>query len=170
MLALIHFFIELCLLRKAPQDLPASGPLFGVTLVADLLVGLLLAANAGYSLGSGVAQSLVDILLMLALLYGGLRMLNRGARFAQAATALLGSGVVLGLVALLPISLIAAREPTGQSSLAAWLFLLLVAWSVLVTGHILRHAFDILLGQGAAIAVAYNVLAYTLARGLFPGP
>ena len=170
MLALIHFFIELCLLRKAPQDLPASGSLFGGTLVADLLVGLLLAVNAGYSLGAGVAQSLVDISLMLALLYGGLRMLNRGARFAQAATALLGSGALLGLVALLPSSLIAAGGQSGQSSSAAWLFLLLVVWSVLVTGHILRHTFDILLGQGAAIAVAYNVLAYTLARGLFPGP
>lgn len=170
MLALIQSFIELCLLRRAPQDLPASDALFSMALAADLLVGLLLTVTGGLSFGAGLAQSVVDILFMLVLLNGALRLVKRTARFSQTATALLGSSAVLGLLALFPISLISPGEQTGQSAIAALMFLVLVAWSILVSGHILRHTFDIRLSQGALIAVIYNLLAYSLMRGLFPSP
>jgi hypothetical protein len=74
LLRLIQFFFELCLLRRVPQDLPASRALLGAALVADLLTETLFATAAGLSLGSGLAQSLVDIGFMLALLYGMLHL------------------------------------------------------------------------------------------------
>jgi hypothetical protein len=169
LLSLIQFFVDLCFLRRAPQDLPASVGLFGVVLATDLLIGVMLGVAAGIGVGSGLVQGLVDILFMLALLYGALLLVERAARFLQAATALLGTGAVLGTLALIPVSLAPVGEQTGQSSTAAWIFLMLVAWSVVVTGHILRHVFEIRLAQGAAIAVIYNLLAYVLARGLFSG-
>jgi len=168
-LTLIQFFIELCLLRRAPQDLPASAALFGLALAADLLISLMLAAIAGLPLSLGLVEGLTDVLFMLALLYGALRMLNRPARFAQAATALLGSGAVLGVLALLPISMLPSGEQADPPAIAALMLLALVIWSVLVTGHILRHTFDLRLGQGIAIAVVYNMLAFSLVRGIFTG-
>jgi hypothetical protein len=39
-----------------------------------------------------------------------------------------------------------------------------------VTAHILRHAFDISLMQGAAIAVAFDILSFVLVGGLTQGP
>jgi len=169
LLTLIQFFIDLCLLRRAPQDMPSSAVLFGLALAADLLVGLLLAATSGLPIGSGLAQGLIDALFMLVLLYWGLRMVNRPARFAQAGTALLGSGALLGALALFPVSMISSGEQAEPSAIAALMFLILVVWSVLVMGHILRHTFEIRLGQGIAIAIIYNMLAYSLVRGLFSG-
>jgi hypothetical protein len=169
LLALTRFFIDLCLLRRAPQDLPASNVLLGLTLGADLLVGLMITIATGLSVPSGLVQALADILVMLVLLRMALVLTRRSERFVQTATALLGSGAVIGLLAILPVGLVAGGEQTGQSELAAMLFLVLLVWSILVTGHILRHAFDIKLGQGAAIAIIYNLLAYSLMRGLFSG-
>ncbi len=169
MLALIRFFIDLCLLRRNPQDLPASSTLLWVALAADASIGALVAAGAGIPLGPGLIQVLVDVALMLALLYGALQLLGRLPRFIQSATALLGSGAVVGALALVPVSLIPSGEQTEQSGVAALLFLVVIAWSILVTGHILRHTFDIRLGQGAAVAVLYNLLSYSLVGGLFSG-
>ena len=58
-------------------------------------------------------------------------------------------------------------QPGQPSVLAGFLFLSLIAWSVLVTGHILRHSFDLTLGQGVLVAVAYNLLSYNLISGFF---
>jgi hypothetical protein len=106
---------------------------------------------------------------MLALLYGALRLLDRLARFQQTATALLGSGALLGFMAVVPLSLLprgGEGEPPGAAVL---LFLGLIVWSILVTGHIVRHTFDLRLGQGVGIAVIYNFFAYSLVGGLFSG-
>ena len=170
MQALIKFFVELCLLRRPPQDLPASEMLLGLALMADLAVGVLVGITAGLSWLTSLLQGVAEILLMLVALYAALTQLKLRARFMQAATALLGSGTVLGLVAIPLLTL----NPTGHqesdlAALGAFLLLGLVIWGILVTGHILRHTLSITLGQGAAIAVAFQIVAVTLVTSLFGG-
>ena len=170
MQALITFFVELCLLRRPPQDLPASEFLLGIVLVADLLVGMLVGLTAGLSWWVSLLQGMVEILLTLAALYAALTQFKRRARFVQASTAFLGSGALLGLVALLPLSLNpTGSEETDLAALGAFLLLALVVWGILVTGHILRHTFSITLGQGAAVAVAFEILTVTFVTILFSG-
>ncbi|EXJ14818.1 hypothetical protein [Imhoffiella purpurea] len=170
MQALIIFFVELCLLRRPPQHLPASEVLLGIVLVTDLFTGMLVGMTASLSWLESFLQSLVEILLMMSALYLALRQLRLATRFVQSATALLGSGTLLGLLALLPLSL----DPTGSdetdlAALGAFLLLSLVIWGILVTGHILRHSFSITLGQGAAIAIAFEIFAVTFVTSLFGG-
>ena len=173
MLALAYFFIDLCLLRRKPQDLPASSALFGLVLGVALLGGLLLSVSAGASLVAAVGQTLLDLLLMLAVLHLALKALNKQARYLQAATALVGADAVIGLVALLPVSLMrpvdTGAEPGGDLVFAGLLFLGLVVWSVLVVGHILRHTFDLTLAQGVVIAIAFDVFSYVVISGLTQG-
>jgi len=167
--ALIQFFFQLCLLRKAPQDLPGSSVLLSVTLVADLLMAMVLAGVAGLPPGRGLIQGLVDVAFMLALLYGASHLLNRLPRFQQTATSLLGSGAVLGFIAVVPLSMLPPGGNEQAPGGAVLLFLALIVWSVLVTGHILRHTFDLSLRQGVGIALVYNLFAYSLVGGLFSG-
>jgi len=166
---LIQFFVDLCLLRRAPQDLPVSNVVFGLALAADLLVGMLLGVVANLSLLIAFAEGVVDVFFSLTLLYLALRFLDRLPRFQQTATALLGAAAVLGFAAILPLSLFSDDGSSDQSALAVLLFLAVIVWSLLVTGHILRHSFDLRLGQGVVVAVAYNFLSYTLVSGLFSG-
>lgn len=169
MQALIQFFIELCLLRRAPQDLPASVILVRFLILVYLGVGVLLGAATGQGLWEALAQTLVDAALLVGLLYGGLRWLGRRARFEQSASALLGSGAVLNLLVLVPLGLASGGGDSQLTGVAAVLFLALLAWSLVVMGHILRHTLDLPLVQGALIAIAYNLLAYSLLGALFTG-
>lgn len=168
MQALIRFFAELCLLRRAPQDLPASETLFRLALAVNLLTGLLLGLVTGQPLLASLTQGIAELALELGLLYGALRLTRHLGRFIQAGTALLGSGTLIGLVALFPLTL----NPTGSeeseaAALGAFLLLVVLAWNLVVTGHIVRHTFGIRLGQGIAIAIAYEFLAITLIGSLF---
>jgi hypothetical protein len=167
--ALIQFFVQLCLLRRAPQDLPGSSALLGLILVVDLVVAFLVGLTAGLTPPVALGQGVVDALFTLVLLYLALRLLDRGPRFLQLATALLGTGSLLGLLALAPLGLLAGVEAGGEASLAGLPLLFLLFWGLLVSGHILRHGFDLRLGQGVLIAVAYNLLGSALVSGLFPG-
>lgn len=166
--ALILFFVELCALRKTPQDLPASDILLLVAGTASVFVAVLIGLVAGLSFGASIGQTLAELALTLTALFLALRLTRRGARFTQSATALLGSGVVIGTVALIPLSF----NPTGTretdlAAFGAFLLVVLFVWSVVVTGHILRHTFDIKLGQGAAIAVAFKITTVFLITALF---
>ncbi|MFP4062562.1 MAG: hypothetical protein ACLFNA_07240 [Halochromatium sp.] len=170
MLVIINFFIELALLRRAPQELPASRVLFSLLLVVGLGAGLLLALTAGVGLASGLLQNLLDLTLMLGALWVALSLCERRARFLQTATALLGVDSLITLLALLPVGL--ARPENAESgllALAGLLFLLLVVWSIAAAGHILRHAFEVTLLQGAAIAIGFDVLSFVIVGGLAEG-
>jgi hypothetical protein len=166
--ALILYFVELCALRKSPQELPASQLLLVIVAIASLVVGWLVGLVAGLSMGSSLVQTVAEIALMLTALYLGLRLTGLGLRFTQSATALVGSGALIGAIALIPLSF----NPTGSqetdlAALGALLLLVLFAWSVVVTGHILRHTFGISLGQGAAIAVAFKIGVVLVVGALF---
>ena len=169
MQALIHFFLELCLLRKGPQDLPGSAALVQALALVYLAVGVIVGVASEQGLWSALAQTLVDLGLLLGLLYLGLQWKGRSARFLQAGAALLGSGALLSLLVLVPLGMAPSGEDAELRGLGALLFMALLAWSILVTGHILRHTLDLTLVQGALIAVAYNLLAYVLLGALFTG-
>jgi hypothetical protein len=171
LLAIVYFFIELCLLRRKPQDLPASAALLAVVLVAGLLGGVLLSVSAGAALLAGVGQTLLDFLLMLGVLHLALKFTDKLPRFLQTATALVGADTLVGIVALVPVGLAGpGLDDSPRLLLAGLLFMALVAWSVVITAHILRHAFDIKLMQGAIAAVAFDIFSFVLVGGLTQGP
>lgn len=170
MQALITFFVELCALRRPPQDLPASDVLLGLTLAADLVVGIMVGLTAGLSWLTSLMQGITEISIMLVALYAALTQLRMRPRFIQAATALLGSGALLGLLAILPLSMNpTGTDQTDMAALGAFLLLALVIWGIVVTGHILRHTFGLTLGQGSAIAVAFEILTVTIVTAMFGG-
>lgn len=167
--ALIYFFFEICLLRRAPQDLPASDVVFRLVLAGNLLIGILVGMMGGQRFAVGVLHSVAHLALLLSVLYGGLSWMQRRARFLQSATALLGTGLILGLFALIPIGLLLPMESASEEAgLTVLLLLALFAWSVVVTGHIVRHALDLTLGQGVAIAILYELSSLVLLRSVLP--
>lgn len=171
MQALITFYFELCLLRRAPQDLPASDALFRLVLIAGVAIGVLVGVTSGVHPLVGFAQSVLEISLMLALLYGGLRLAGHPERFNQSANALLGTGALIGILALPAVALSALGDgETDAAALGTLLLLGILCWSILVTAHILRHTFALSLGQGIGIAVAYQLLAILTMGLLFGGP
>ncbi|MEN8720038.1 MAG: hypothetical protein ABF296_07240 [Oceanococcaceae bacterium] len=163
---LAHVLPSLLLLRAGPQDLPAT-PLalqwaalaYVLSTVARLLlVNPALAALAQAALSLGVLWVYVRLVLQSR---------NKPERFTQTLTALLMTGTVIGvlmlgpLTALTPLLLQIAEGRDLQAlevpSLAAYAWLALSVWGLVLAGHIFRHALDTGLGMGMLIALGYEL-------------
>lgn len=158
---LLKVFVDICLLRAGPQHLPASRFLLALALAAHAALGAvfalftlalpqaLLAAAIGTALLFGVAQGLL-------LAHGKLQ------RLQQTATALAGSEILLGLLALPPTTWFYAVESNDARVLPSLLSLLAIVWSVVVTVHIFRAALQVSQGMALLFALGYTIMAYSV--------
>lgn len=176
MQALIRLFIDIALHRKGPQDVPTGGAVLALALLAYLAVGAAVLWPSADSLRALLGQLVVDLVLMVSVFGGLLALRGRSARVRQTLTALFGTGALLSALALPFVWLIAqtladgapppGAEPAALLGTVA-LFMLLFA-SLLVTGHILRHALEWSYAAGVLTAVAYFAVSVFAFRQLFP--
>lgn len=167
MFALFNRFLDLVLMRLPPQAFPASRFLFGVTIVACLLVSLggnyVLSADIGYSIARA-ALSVFNLCAGAALI---LAIARRAARWQQTATALLGGESVIGLI-LLPVLL--ANAAGIENIFILLSMLLFLAWELVFLAHVYRNALETGMGAGMLIAVLYVVVSLVLKQQLAPFP
>lgn len=153
-------FIQICLFRAGPADLPMSRWLFKLAILGYLLVGTAVSHVDNAALLVNLVASLADTVLMmltcwLLLWYRGL-----GARYLQTVTAMAGAGSVMGIVGLPLLWLFRQVEPHGQlTSLVLLLVMVVVFWSLLVTAHIFRQALEIRPGMAAIVTVLYTIVS-----------
>jgi hypothetical protein len=170
LLVLVRTLLDIALLRLGPQDLPDSRFLLGLTLTAHALSVLLLSLavhSVASSFLAGVVDTAVLVLLTLTLLYAQ----KLQQRLVQTLSALAGTGALLGFLALVPTWWWFLAERSGGDRALPWLLLLLlVVWSLLVMGHVLRHALSANLGIGLAVAAVFYWIAITVRDRLFPLP
>lgn len=165
---LLNVFVDICLLRAGPQDLPGSGFLLLLTALLSLLTGTLTIVGTFGSLGSALAAQVLDILLLLGLLRMLLQITAKQSRFQQTATALLGTGVLINLAAM-PLQIISPGDPTASvaTEVSGLFYLFLLIWALVIVGHIIRHAIEIKLAGGIAIALLYFLAVNYLVQSLF---
>ena len=147
MTPIIGQLLELCLLRRAPQDLPHSPELARGLIIAGVGIDLL------YTTLIDFPQAIPRIILSLCLLLGmpwlllGLR--DKRARYVQTLTALAGAGLLLSAVSL-PLALFFAdlpvfvpgSKPTPEQAMFSLITLTMLSWKLVISGHIFRHALD----------------------------
>lgn len=167
MLQLLKVFVDICLLRAGPQDLPAARFLLWSILVLHALLGLSLALFT-LPLPQALLTAVIGTALLLAVVQGLLLAYRKPARLWQTATALAGSEVVLGLAALPPTLWFYTVEGAEARLVPSLLSLLLIVWSVVVTVHILRQALEVNQGIALLLALGYTFLAYSVAGLVAP--
>ena len=168
MRALFELFLAICLLRKGPQDVPASPVLLRLTLLSYGLSAVLIPL-LDVSLVTSLLLIMLDIALLTGLTYGALALRDYRPRFMQTLTALLGTGTLLQLLAL-PLLFLPEQEMAGTGA-PPWLGLLwlgLFIWGIAVMAHILRQALSTSLGVGVLYSLAYVMLYWTLSGWLQP--
>jgi len=165
---IVQPFVQICLLRQGPQDLPTSGILLAITLSAYTLLTALL-SNVSMSAANAVVWGLITTVLMVAFTVILLSVQRRPARLVQTLAALAGTGALLTLIAL-PVFgwLHGADLKAGEGALAWLIVVVLTLWSLAVTGHILRHALSVPYFVGLVLAVVFYLISVSVFRTLFP--
>jgi hypothetical protein len=158
-LQFLKVFLDIVLWRRGPQDLPASNLLLGLAATAYVVVSIV---QLGW-LHEPAAAWIVFVVLDPILLTGGtwllLRLFNRRGRFLQTASAVLGTGALLGAMLFLPMQwLLSALQVAPGSTVAGVAALALVVAFALVTGRILQLATDSNLFTGIALSLTYFLL------------
>jgi len=163
---LIVLFVDICLFKRGPQDVPASRLLFGLALVAYWIVGIALLSLQSDWL-EAVGQAVTESLLLLAFCWVLLWVTNRLSRLLQTATALLATDALISLPGALLLSWWLSRPdaPGLQFGLVA-----LTVWHLAVISQVLRLAVSRPLAFGVVLALTYVGVTYTLMTMLFGLP
>lgn len=162
---IIEAFWKICLFRQGPQDLPASSVLMLVSMlvyaVASVLIGLLNLAPI-----AALLSGILDVALVAAMTQLLLWIKALGTRFQQTFTALMGTGAMLGFLAL-PLLYIQLQMGDQPALLPSVLTLGLMIWNLAIVGHILRHAIGAPFFVGVLLAVVFMYVSISVMRSLF---
>jgi len=161
-------FLDICLLRKGPQDLPKSTVLLYMCLTLYTVFDVLLTLQAR-SIEDALLVSLVDVCFLLAVTFFILKQHHHLDRWIQTITALCGTGVILGIF-IFPLVYGGAQNQyeTWLQQIIILLFLVMVIWNIAVLAHIVRHAISSSMGIGIMIAILYIWMSSLLISMLFP--
>jgi len=168
MLQLIRVWFDICLFRKGPQDLPASGFILGLSLGCYALVALLVASP---SLGvmDAARLAVVDTGMLAGFVTMLLYLQSKTERINQTLSALAGSGCLMGLFALPLVLLVDPGQPADQvPALLGGFWLLLLIWNLFVMAHIMRHALSTSFAIGLGAAVLYALVSMQIVASVFP--
>ncbi len=165
-----HNFFQMCLFRLNPQDLPTSGALMSLLLMLyALLMGLLNLISL--SPGKALLAGLTDTALLVSLTWMLLYVARYPRRLPQTLSALAGTGVVLNLFsAPLIVWLSMAQQQQLDPGLPAILLLILMGWSLGVSGHIFSHALSLNFWLGLVTAFFMALASISILETLFPLP
>ncbi len=168
MLKLINAFVDICLFRIGPQDLPCSVPLLGIVVLADSVIGMVL-MSIDRSINEAVPIVIISLGLIVFTLKFLLAVTNHPERFVQALTAVIGSGFLFSLV-VWPVLMWAyhLRDIDVNNSVPVLLYYIIAFWNIAVLAHIFRHALSKTLAVGAGIAILYVIINEVVISGLFP--
>ena len=174
MAALLRQVLEVCLLRRGPQDLPFSPP--AVTAFTAALLGVQLAFATYLEAGAVtlVARALVTLLILYGATLGLLRFRAMENRGSQTLLALAGTSLVFALVTL-PLSLVLLPYQ-GDENPPAWLMVFVLAvvftffWKLRVEAAIWRQALEIPVPAAYLLTLALLMAEALLLLLLVPAP
>lgn len=163
MLAIIKYFVDICLFRANAEDAPASQFLMVFTLSVYAVFSLFI-LMVDYSLGKAILTVLVGVAMLIGLALAGLWIRSFMDRARQTIIALAGTGIFFDLINL-PLVLLSSHFPAEQLVLPLFLLYLTLIWNITVISHILKSAFSIPFWAGIFIATIYAVV-YTRVVGI----
>ncbi len=172
MYALIKPFVSLCLFSSKPQDLPTSDGLLRTTLFGYLLVGILLALPL-YGLPMGLLQAFLELTLLIVFTRAVLQIAGHRERYTQTLIALAGTGAIFGLLSMPLVYSIAGQGAAKASAVDGFTlrtYTLILAWLVVVYGHVFRHALSSGILTGLLVALGYVILTSMVINTVLPPP
>ncbi|MBV6415594.1 MAG: hypothetical protein CMLOHMNK_00106 [Steroidobacteraceae bacterium] len=171
MLSLVRLFADIALLRRGPEDVPASALLLASVVVAYFLVSFFVSLLLPPFAGPWHLHLLVDVGFTLAWYVVLMRVFARPERFLQTTTAVFGYQTVLA-PAWIATAWLAGRFQDNE----VWLLpvaiagLGMLAWVLVANARILRSALGLTMAACVGLAILQTIAGQLLLLGLFPPP
>jgi hypothetical protein len=167
----IRLFVQIALLKRGPQDLPASTFLLVASVIGYVVVSVVVSGLLPPS-GAWSAELVIDVLFTLAWYIGLLRLLGRPERTVQTLTAM------FGLQAVVAPPLIASQwlmRRFGQDSdwqlAIAFGGLVLVIWLIAALSQVVKAALEWSTAASVALVILQIAVGQLLVLAVFPaGP
>ena len=157
---LVQYYYRMTLLRAKPQDGPCSQVLQLALLILCFLISVL-TALALYELWPSIAHSILDLAFLY--LFTIVLLSSAKERIKQTFCAFLGTGFIISIVNAVAFNgLIKNKNVDSISSFDMSVFFLIFAWTILVYGHIVRHAIDVKLATGVGVVLGYTLVTMIL--------
>ena len=165
---LFKTFLNMCIFRYKPQDLPQSYDLLMLCLLIYTFMNVLLAMTTA-PFTRALQISVLDTLIISVITLIVLRLNHHYERWIKTLMALAGTGCIIGLFAL-PLFAGAFLLQVSEllQSLILMIYLALLIWNIVIMGHILRHAMETTLAVGIIFALIYLIISSTLISVAIP--
>jgi len=164
---LVRLFAQIALLRRGPQDVPASPRLLLLTILGyvgvNCVVSSLLPPEPHWQ-----QELLVDTVFTFGWYVALLQLLGRPERILQTTTAVFGLQAVLSPL-LIGSEWLASRLPedvTRQIPITCWL--LLFVWLIAANSHIVKAALEWSTTSSVVLVILQILLSWLLLFALFP--
>ncbi len=166
MLTILKMYAELCLLRRAPQDLPYSNPLLMSTLLLYVVISAMISSLA-LSIGPALLSGVVDAITLVVVTRLALWVRDKGERLLKTVMALAGSNIIITVIAAPLLVIQQDASPESPAILSAFGLIMLMGWNLGVVAHILRHALALPFWGGFVVALCYMYISMSIMRTLF---
>jgi len=169
MTELARLYAEIALLRKKPQDVPASAMLLVFTALAYAVINIIFGRVFPPTSGPWVLMVVVDVAVTAAWFAVLLKLVGKSERFIQTTTATFGYQAVLAPLYVTAGWLIHRfyEDPAWQLPLML-IVIVVVGWSIAVNGHIFRAALEWSTASSVALAILQFVFMQLVSLALFP--
>lgn len=140
---LIQLFFQIAVLRRGPQDVPASTVLLALTVVGYFTINLVISAMLPSLDGPWLPRLLLDVAFTLAWYVLLLKLMRRPERILQTTTAVFGFQAVLS-----PVLVVSEWLALRYQHDAVWqlpfslIALVLLVWLIAANGHVVKAALE----------------------------
>jgi len=175
MTELIQLFTQIALLRRGPQDVPASTLLLVISVLGysavNVIVFSMLPTVAGWPPRLAADVLFTDVLFTLGWYTVLLHLVGRPERFLQTVTAVFGFQTVLSPLLRLAEWLVRrfAQDSIWQLPVTV-ILLAVVVWSIAANSHVVQAALEWSGLASLGIVILELIVGGMVLGALFPGP
>jgi hypothetical protein len=172
--ALLREILEVCLLRRGPQDLPYSPPAVLASGVALVALQLAFATYHEVAPGALAARALVTVLMVFGATVTLLRLRNLANRTAQTLLAVTGIEVLFALVTMPMLMVVqphlGSENPPGSALVVMLAAVFAFFWKLRVNAAIWRQALEIPMSAAYLLTLLWLLCEALLLFAFVPAP
>jgi hypothetical protein len=167
-------FFDICRLKKRPQDIPASRNLLTICILVYSIVSIFIAALYQPT-EQAILGSVIELVLILLFTWAILQSSGKAVRWTQTVTALIGTNMIINIIALPAYVLVSVDElsdlgtsSSSSQSLGLLLLAALACWNIVIMAHIIRHALETHFAIAMFLAITYIWIIFSFTSAVMP--